>query len=148
MKKIFLVFAVLCIQLGFSQKVTKQKVEKSDQKEKLIELSKDQISSYNKVFLKFLAALKSSDRTTTDGLLSAKAKGIVNDKVYKKLSEDIHFNKTLEIFKSGYKPMIDGSSYPMIQYKYSDDKSSIPNELVTVVFEEDGKILGIKPFKK
>jgi len=148
MKKIFLVFAVFFIQLGFSQKVTSLKVEKGEQKEKLIELSKNQLTSYNANFVKFLAALKASDRKVTDGLLSAKAKEIVNDKVYKKLSEDIHFNKTLEIFKSGYKPMIDGSSYPMIQYKYSDDKSSIPNELVTVVFEESGKILGVKPFKK
>jgi len=144
----FLVFAVFAIQLGFSQKVTSLKIEKGEQKEKLIELSKSQITSYNNNFLKFLAGLKSSDHKITDDLLSAKAKGIVNDKVYKKLSDDIHFNKTLEIFKSGYKPMIDGSSYPMIQYKYSDDKSAVPNELVTVVFEEDGKILGVKPFKK
>lgn len=148
MKKIVLVFAVFAMQFGFSQKVTSLKVEKAEQKEKLIELSKSQITSYNANFLKFLAGLKSSDRTVTNGLLSAKAKEIVTDKVYQKLSTDIHFNKTLEIFKSGYKPMIDGNSYPMIQYKYSDDKSPVPNELVTVVFEEDGKILGVKPFKK
>lgn len=148
MKKIVLAFAVFCIQLGFSQKVKSLKVENTEQKEKLIELSKNQITSYNNNFLKFLAALKSSDRKVSDELLSAKAKEIVNDKVYKKLSEDIHFDRTLKIFKSGYKPMIDGSSYPMIQYKYADDKSSIPNELVTVVFEEGGKILGVKPFKK
>ncbi|UMQ42494.1 peptidylprolyl isomerase [Chryseobacterium sp. Y16C] len=148
MKKIVLVFAVFCIQLGFAQKVTSLKIENTGQKEKLIELSKNQITSYNNNFLKFLAGLKSSDRKVTDALLSAKAKEIVTDKVYKKLSEDIHFNKTLEIFKSGYKPMIDGSSYPMIQYKYSDDKSQVPTELVTVVFEESGKILGVKPFKK
>lgn len=148
MKKIFLVFAVFIMQLGFSQKVTSLKVEKGEQKEKLIELSKNQITSYNTNFLKFLAALKTSDRKVSDELLSAKAKEIVTDKVYQKLSTDIHFNKKLEIFKSGYKPMIDGSSYPMIQYKYSDDKSAVPTELVTVVFEESGKILGVKPFKK
>ncbi len=148
MKKIFLVFAVFIMQFGFSQKVTSLKVEKSEQEEKLIELSKSQIASYNDNFVKFLAGLKSSDRKVTDPLLSAKAKEIVTEKVYQKLSTDIHFDKKLEIFKSGYKPMIDGSSYPMIQYRYSDDKSSIPNELVTVVFEENGKILGVKPFKK
>ncbi|KIC63860.1 hypothetical protein [Chryseobacterium taiwanense] len=148
MKKIFLIVAVFAIQLGFSQKVTSLKIEKGEQKEKLIELSKNQLTSYNANFVKFLAALKASDRKASDELLSAKAKEIVTDKIYQKLSTDIHFEKKLEIFKSGYKPMIDGSSYPMIQYKYSDDKATIPNELVTVVFEESGKILGVKPFKK
>lgn len=148
MKKIFLIVAVFAIQLGFSQKVTSLKVEKGEQKEKLIELSKNQLTSYNANFVKFLAALKASDRKVSDELLSTKAKEIVTDKIYQKLSTDIHFDKKLEIFKSGYKPMIDGSSYPMIQYKYSDDKAAIPNELVTVVFEESGKILGVKPFKK
>ncbi|WEK70622.1 MAG: peptidylprolyl isomerase [Candidatus Chryseobacterium colombiense] len=148
MKKIVLVLAVFCIQLGFAQKVTSLKIENTGQKEKLIELSKNQITSYNNNFFKFLAALKSSDRKVSDELLSAKAKEFVTDKVYQKLSTDIHFNKKLEIFKSGYKPMIDGSSYPMIQYRYSDDKSQVPTELVTVVFEESGKILGVKPFKK
>ncbi|WP_312395286.1 hypothetical protein [Chryseobacterium sp.] len=35
----------------------------------------------------------------------------------------------------------------MIQYKYADDKAETPSEIVTAVFEEDGKILGIKPAK-
>ncbi|MCJ7935808.1 MAG: peptidylprolyl isomerase [Chryseobacterium sp.] len=148
MKKIFLALAVFTIQLGFSQKVTSLKIEKSDNKELSAELDKDKIALYNSNFFKFIAALKSSDKKTMEGLLSPKAKEVVTDVVYKKLSADIDFNKTLEVFKSGYKSTMDGKIYPMIQYKYSDDKSSNPQNIVTAVFENDGKILGIKPKHK
>ncbi|MFC3157439.1 hypothetical protein ACFOEQ_02065 [Chryseobacterium arachidis] len=72
---------------------------------------------------------------------------MVTDVVYQKLSADINTQKTFEIIKTGYKPLIDGSSFPMIQYKYSDDKAAEPKEVITAVFEASGKILGIKPYK-
>ncbi|PKF76098.1 peptidylprolyl isomerase [Chryseobacterium sp. PMSZPI] len=148
MKKIFLAFAVFAIQLGFSQKVTSLKIEKSDKKELPTELDKDKITSYNANFFKFISALKASDKKTMEGLLSPKAKEVVTDVVYKKLSEDIDFKKSLEVYKSGYKSMMDGKVYPMIQYKYSDDMSPNTDNIVTAVFENDGKILGIKPKRK
>ena len=140
--------AVFVIQLGFSQKVTSLKVEKSENKEVAAELDKDKISLYNGSFFKFIAALKVSDKKTMESLLSPKAKEVVTDVVYKKLSEDIDFSKSLEVFKSGYKSTMDGKTYPMIQYRYSGDISSDPENIVTAVFENDGKILGIKPKRK
>lgn len=136
------------MQFAFSQATVKSlKIESGDKKEQAADLTKEKIASFDVKFSQFISALKSSDRKTMESLLSDKAKMVVTDNVYKKLSADINFNKKLEIFKSGYKTLKDGSSYPMIQYKYSDDKSSVPKEIVTAVFENDGKILGIKPIK-
>jgi hypothetical protein len=45
----------------------------------------------------------------------------------------------------GYQKLLDNETYPTIQYKYKDDTLSPPRDLVTVVFENDGKILGVMP---
>lgn len=148
MKKLFLILSVFIAELAFSQTVKSIKIESGETKEmKFDALSKEKIASFDANFSKFITALKASDRKTSDALLSEKARMVVTDNVYKKLSADIKFNKKLEIYKSGYKILKDGSSYPMIQYKYADDKAETPSEIVTAVFEENGKILGIKPAK-
>ncbi|MFZ4928191.1 peptidylprolyl isomerase [Chryseobacterium sp. Mn2064] len=148
MRKLFLGLAIIIGQLMFAQKVVDVKVEGSQKKDLPAELDKDKIAIYNAQFTKFIAALKSSDRKTMESLLAPKAKEVVTDVVYKKLSADIDFKKTLVLFKSGYKSTMDGKAYPMIIYKYSDDQLAAPENIVTAVFENDGKILGIKPKPK
>jgi hypothetical protein len=150
MKKIFLILSVLSVQFFLSQK-TGAKVE-NDKSTNInskasLNLSKEEIDLYNGKFLKFIEALKISDRAAMDALLSEQARKMVTDVVYQKLEKDIKTNKTFKIVKTAYKPLIDGSSYPMIQYKYADDKSAEPKEIITAMFETDGKILGIKPYK-
>jgi hypothetical protein len=150
MKKIFLILSVLSVQFFLSQK-TDVKVE-NDKNTNInskasLNLSKEEIALYNGKFLKFIDALKTSDRATMDALLSEQARKMITEVVYQKLSKDIKTSKKFEIVKTGYKPLIDGSSYPMIQYKYSDDKAAEPKEIITAVFETDGKILGIRPYK-
>ena len=149
MKKLLAVLSVVFMtEYAFSQTVKSIKIESADKEEqKFEELSKEKIASYDADFTKFITALKDSDRKASDSLLSEKARMVVTDHFYKKLSEDIKFNKKLEIFKTGYKILKDGSSYPMIQYKYADDKSETPVDIVTAVFDDDGKILGVKPVK-
>lgn len=151
MRKIFLILSVLSVQLFLSQKKTDAKVENKkntiENTNDALSLSKKEKDLYHEKFLKFIAALKASDRAAMDALLSDKAKKMVTEAVYKKLSADINTNKTFDVVKTGYKPLIDGTSVPMIQYKYSDDKAAEPKEIITAVFETDGKILGIKPYK-
>lgn len=151
MRKIFLILSVLSVQLFLSQKKTDAKVENKkntiENTNDALSLSKKEKDLYHEKFLKFIAALKTSDRAAMDALLSDKAKKMVTEAVYKKLSADINTNKTFDVVKTGYKPLIDGTSVPMIQYKYSDDKAAEPKEIITAVFETDGKILGIKPYK-
>lgn len=136
---------MLAAQLMFAQKVTGVKVEKV-QKEVPAQLSKEKISLYNDNFLKFVTALKASDRPAVDLLLSEKVKEIVTDDVLKKVKEGFDVNKKLEILKTGYHKLMDGSNLPSIHYKYAGDSSS--KEVIMAVFEEDGKILGVMPAKK
>ncbi|HBV15256.1 peptidylprolyl isomerase [Chryseobacterium carnipullorum] len=145
MKKILLGLTMLAAQLMFAQKVTGVKVEKV-QKEVPAQLSKEKISLYNDNFLKFVTALKDSDRPAVDLLLSEKVKEIVTDDVLKKVKEGFDVNKKLEILKTGYHKLMDGSNLPSIHYKYAGDSSS--KEVIMAVFEEDGKILGVMPAKK
>lgn len=145
MKKIFLGLIILFSQLAFAQKVKGVKVEKA-QKEVPAQLGKEKINLYNENFLKFVEALKSSDRPAVDALLSDKVKEIVTDDILKKVKEGFDINKKLEILKTGYHKLMDGSSLPSINYKYAGDASS--KEVIMAVFEEDGKILGVMPAKK
>jgi len=148
MNKLFLILSLLGVQLFFSQEVIDLKVENNKKTDTPLDLSKKQVELYNGRFSQFIMALKSSDRKKMESLLSENAKKQVTEAVYKKLSSDINSNKKMEIIRTGYKPLINGNNYPMIQYKYADDKSEDPKEVITAVFENDGKILGIKPFKK
>ncbi len=142
MKKLFLGFALAAAPFMFAQKVTNITVERP-KKEIPTELSKDKAKMYNENLVKFLAAVKVSDRTAIDALLSDKVKNIVTDDVLKKVREGIDYSKKLELLKAGYHVTADGEGYPNLKYRYAGDSSN--KEAVSAVFEEDGKILGVMP---
>ncbi|WP_294296322.1 peptidylprolyl isomerase [uncultured Chryseobacterium sp.] len=144
MKKIVVVFTVLAFQLGFSQ-ASQIKIVESKKIELTSELSKDKTDLYNQLFLKFVAALKASDKQAVNDLISDKVKHIVSDDVIRKLSGGISFERKTEVYKSGYQKLLDNATYPAIQYKYADDDSDPPRDIITVIFENDGKIMGVKP---
>lgn len=149
MKKMFLAITFFTTPLFFSQEVMDVKIENGNKKESTAELGKEKIALYNEKYFAFIKALKTSaDRKVIDELLSEKVKTLVTDKVVKKLSDGIQLDKKMEVFKSGYQTLLDGITYPMIQYKYSGDKSSLPKDLVNVLFEDNGKIIGVKPVEK
>lgn len=145
MKKLLLGIALVGAQLMFAQKVAGVKVEGGQKKEQPAAISKEKVSLYNDNFLKFVEALRASDRKTIDGLLSEKVKEIVTDDVLKKVKDGIDPNKKLEILKAGYYKTMDGINHPSIKYKYAGESSS--KEAITAVFEDDGKILGVLPSK-
>lgn len=144
MKKIFLILAVAAFQLGFSQE-SNVKIVESKKVELTGELSKDKIDLYNQSFLKFVAALKASDKQAINNLISDQVKDIVNDKMIQKLSGGISFHRKMEVYKSGSQKLLDNKVYPAILYKYADDTLNPPRDIITVFFENDGKILGVKP---
>ncbi|ASK28963.1 peptidylprolyl isomerase [Chryseobacterium sp. T16E-39] len=149
MKKILLAILLFTTSFFFSQEVIDLKVENGKKNESNVEISKDKIGLYNEKYLSFIKALKTpANRKAIDDLLSEKVKTLVTDKILKKLSDGIDLNRKMEIFKSGHQTLLDGMSYPMIQYKYSDDKASEPKDLITVLFEDDGKIIGVRPVEK
>ncbi|KPE51093.1 hypothetical protein [Chryseobacterium indologenes] len=142
MKKLFLGLALAAAPFMFAQKVTGVTVERP-KKEIPAELSKDKVKMFNENLIKFLAAVKVSDRKAIDALLSDKVKQIVTDDVLKKVKEGIDYDKKLEVLKAGYYVTADGEGYPNLKYKYAGDASN--KEVISAVFEEDGKILGVMP---
>jgi len=145
MKKVFFTLAFLAFQFGFSQNSGTIKVTESKKIELTGELSKDKIDFYNQSFVKFVNALKISDKQAINILISDKVKDIVDDQMIQKLSGGISFDRKTAVYKSGNQQLLDKQTYPAIQYKYSDDLSDPPKDIITVIFENDGKILGVKP---
>ncbi|MEG0927382.1 peptidylprolyl isomerase [Chryseobacterium sp.] len=143
MRKLFLGLAIVCGQLMFAQKVVGLKVDKNQKKEVPAAISKDKINLYNSNLFKFLNALQSSDQKTVDELISDKVKEIVTDDVLKKVKDGVDPNKKLEVLKVGYYSTMDGLNHPNIKYKYEGDTSS--KEVLSAIFEDNGKILGVMP---
>lgn len=145
MKKIFLILAVLAFQIGFSQEKSSIRIVESKKTELTGTLSRDKIDLYNGSFQKFVGALKVSDKHAIHNLISDKVKDVVDDKIIRILSGGISFDRATEIYKSGNQKILGGEIYPAIQYKYIDDDSVPPRDVITVIFENNGKILGVKP---
>lgn len=143
MKKIFLGLAIVGAQLMFAQKVVGLKVDSNQKKEQPATISKDKVNLYNDNFQKFLKALQSSDYKGANEFLSDKVKEIVTDDVLKKVKDGIDVNKKLEPLKVGYYVTMDGVSHPNIKYKYAG--TSETKEVISAVFEDDGKLLGVLP---
>lgn len=146
MKRLFLGLAIMGGQIVFAQKVVDLKVENNQSKEQPAVISKEKVNIYSDNFFEFMNAVQASDRKTVDRLLSEKVKEVVTDDVLKKVKNGIDPGKKLEVLKVGYYKTMDGSSYPDIKYKYAGDPLS--KEVVSAVFEGDGKILGVMPAKK
>ncbi|SDH82808.1 hypothetical protein SAMN05421846_102185 [Chryseobacterium taeanense] len=144
MKKIFLICTIFAFYSAFSQQ-SKIKVIESKKIELTSELSKDKIDLYHQFFLKFVDALKASDKEKLKMLISDKIKYYVSDDIIRNLVGGISFDRKFEVYKSGYQQLDKNETYPAIQYKYADDKQEPPRDIITVIFEEDGKILGVKP---
>ncbi|MCU7616409.1 peptidylprolyl isomerase [Chryseobacterium sp. PBS4-4] len=150
MKKIAIILSFIAFQISFAQKVKKAEVIKDNRTtEQKLELDKKQKELFNGKFEQFIKALKASDKATMESMISDKTKSKVTDKVYEKLSKDIDFSRKLMMYKTGYQSFMTGENFPMIQYKYADDQTKPdPKEIITAVFEENGKIMGIKPYKQ
>lgn len=143
---VFLAFVLTASMQSFAQNSVVQKKSVKTTEEKF-QLSAADVERYNSTFEKFLVAVQNNNPSEIKNLLSLRAQLMVTDAVLIKLREDIDFSRKLVIFKTGYKSVISGKNYPMIQYRYATDKNKVPQEIITAVFEENAKILGVKPFK-
>lgn len=144
MKKIFAALGLFAITFASAQNVSKVEVQ-TPAMDVLASIPKDKIELYNQSFLKFVSALKTGDKQAVGLLISEKVKSMVNENMIQKLSGGISFERKMEVYESGYQKLLDNQTYPAIQYKYEDDKNDPPRDLITVIFENDGKILGVKP---
>lgn len=144
MKKIFAALGLFAITFASAQNVSKVEVQ-NPAMETSASIPNDKIELYNQSFSKFVAALKAADKQAVGSLISEKVKSLVDENMIQKLSGGISFERKTEVYESGYQKLLDNQTYPAIQYKYSDDKNDPPRDLITVIFENNGKILGVKP---
>lgn len=144
MKKIFAALGLFAITFASAQNVSKVEVQ-NPAMDVLANIPKDKIELYNQSFSKFVSALKTADKQAVGTLISEKVKSLVDENMIQRLSGGISFDRKTEVYQSGYQKLPDNQTYPSVQYKYTDDKNDPPRDLITVIFENDGKILGVKP---
>lgn len=144
MKKLIVALCLFSVSSAFAQDVKKVEVQ-NPAMDISASIPKDKIEFYNQSFSKFVSALKTADKQAVGSLISEKVKSLVDENMIQKLSGGISFERKTEVYQSGYQKLLDNQTYPAIQYKYTDDQSNPPKDLITVIFENDGKILGVKP---
>ncbi|WP_315057751.1 peptidylprolyl isomerase [Chryseobacterium indoltheticum] len=144
MKKLIVALCLFSVSSAFAQDVKKVEVQNPSM-DISASIPKDKIEFYNQSFSKFVSALKTADKQAVGSLISEKVKSLVDENMIQKLSGGISFERKTEVYQSGYQKLLDNQTYPAIQYKYTDDQSNPPKDLITVIFENDGKILGVKP---
>lgn len=121
--------------------------ENNEKREEGAVLSEEKIKLFNNQFLKLIDQLKVSNFNEVRSFLSERIRSSATDDVLKSLIENTHFEKNIKIFMTGYQIVDDGNQYPMLQYRYVEEALP-PKEIITVLFEEDGKVLGVKPMKR
>ena len=144
MKKLIVALCLFSISSAFAQEVKKVEVQ-NPAMDISASIPKDKIELYNQSFSKFVSALKTADKQAVGSHISEKVKSLVDENMIQKLSGGISFERRTEVYQSGYQKLLDNQTYPAIQYKYADDKNDPPRDVITVIFENDGKILGVKP---
>ena len=81
MKKILFIGALFAFHWAISQQKSSIKIVESKKIELTSELSRDKVDLYNQTFMKFVAALKASEKE--------KIKTLVSDKIKYYMSDDI-----------------------------------------------------------
>jgi hypothetical protein len=95
----------------------------------------------------FFEALKAKDLTKSKAFLSDLILEKVTDEQINILIDNINFDKETKLVYSGIQLGLDGSSFIQLQYKYSDDSSNPPIEIIRLIFDEKNKVVGIQPIK-
>lgn len=120
----------------------------SKEKEKEIpKLDDKKLAELEKIKIAFFNALEAEDLTKSKEFLSDLILEKVTDEQIKTLIDNINFEKQTELIYSGVQMGLNGSMFTLLQYKYSDDKSSPPSEMIKLIFDEKDKVVGIQPIK-
>lgn len=147
MKKIIFVVSLLATQLFLAQKVAGVEVIKPNQKAQISEVTSEQKKLFDVRFHEFIKALKSNDKIKMQNLSSEKVKGLLSDVMITRLQAQIDTSKEFVGYKTRQETLLDQETYPVIEYKYADDKNETLKKTISVYFETDGLIMGIQPSK-
>ena len=117
--------------------------------EKKIEpkLSEKKLDTLKIISQEFIQTLGNKDLVKSKEYLSELILKTVTDEQLNILIENLDFKRETELIYSGIQAGLDGSVFTMLQYKYKDDNSNSPNELIKIIFDDKNKVVGIQPIK-
>ncbi|MHA6281178.1 hypothetical protein ACXYMT_13435 [Salinimicrobium sp. CAU 1759] len=110
-------------------------------------LDEKKLSELDEVKNDFFQALSSGDLEKSRDYLSDLIKNNVTDEQLNMLISNLKFEHETELIFSGVQIGLNGGVFISLQYKYADDKSSPPSEMVKLVFDDKDKIAGIQPIQ-
>ncbi|MCB0537870.1 MAG: hypothetical protein H6571_17930 [Lewinellaceae bacterium] len=117
-------------------------------KEKEIpKLDNKRLVKLEEIKIDFFEALKGRDLPRSKEFLSDLILEKVTDEQINMLIGNINFEKENELIYSGIQIGFGGNVFTLLQYKYSDDKSNPPIEIIKLIFDDKDKVVGIQPIK-
>ena len=102
---------------------------------------------YEQQFNLLLALLSDNKFGEAKKLFPHKIEKSLTYQILNKLKSILVTNDKFELFMSGMQMTEDGKMYPMLQYKESSDTNTPPKKLIMVLFDNDSKIIGLKPIE-
>lgn len=111
-------------------------------------LSDEKIHALDSTYQLFLSDMRKNEIDSARTKLSPLLINKVSNTQLIELRKNLRLNESLVVFMSGMQFFMDGSQGIMLQYKYESDKETPPVEVVKVLFDDSGKILGIRPSKR
>ena len=116
-------------------------------KKSIPKLDDKKLSELKSIKTEFFKVLRTKDFPKSKEYLSDIIKEKVTDEQLNLLIDNIDFERETELIYSGIQMGFNGSMFTLLQYKYSDDSSSPPKEMIKLIFDEKDKIVGIQPIK-
>jgi hypothetical protein len=113
-----------------------------------VRLSDEKIHALDSTYQLFLSDMKKNEIDSARTKLSPLLKNKVSNTQLIELRKNLRLDESSVVFMSGMQFFMDGSKGIMLQYKYESDKETPPVEMVKVLFDDSGKILGIRPSKR
>lgn len=121
------------------------KNQSKEENKPIPKLDEKKLSELDSIKTDFFNALNSKNLQKSREYLSDLIKKSVTDEQINLLITNIDFERQTELIYSGLQMGFNGSMFTLLQYKYSDDKSSPPIEMIRLTFDNKDKIAGIKP---
>lgn len=120
----------------------------SKEKEREVpKLDDKKLAELEKIKTDFFKALKAKDLPKSKEFLSNLILEKVTDEQINRLIDNINFDKVTKLVYNGIQIGLDGSIFTILQYKYSDDNSNPPSEIIKLTFDYKNKVIGIQPIK-
>ena len=106
------------------------------------------LNVYEQQFNLLLTLLSDNKFGEAKKLFPKKFEKNITDDILNKLKSILATNDKFELSMSGVQMAEDGKMYPMLQYKESLDTNTPPKKLIIVLFDNDSKIIGLKPVER